>query len=286
MRNSLCGLYFDNTIVSSVDEFVIEQDDQFIDTGIDSLIEANNVRDGVFGHYWSMPNVCTTSKKHVKTGNKAFRFVLNKSSDSDIKKYGDKSTHSTVMLNRVIEKGGNSYFSSGNEGNKPLDSFIFSVNVLFPASGSEEWKLDELFGELFIQEHHVGYNIPFFSSISLNLNKGCSLINNTIWQESIPKGKTSAENPTTARNKFFARINTDDEEKYLKNIGYGNWSHLPILSKGEWHNFTLYVKLGYTYSQNPRTVLFVDGKKTIDWMTPNAYNCQEFGEYLEFGIYK
>ena len=75
-------------------------------------------------------------------------------------------------------------------------------------------------------------------------------------------------------------MNSVEEELELYGKGFGNYRHLPYLERGKWHNFTMYVKLGYNENQQPRTVLYIDSKKVADWHTPNAYNCQEFGEYL------
>lgn len=52
------------------------------------------------------------------------------------------------------------------------------------------------------------------------------------------------------------------------------------------NNITMYVKLGYNKNQEPRTVLYFDNKLVADWDTPNAYNCQEYGEFMELGVYK
>lgn len=280
----LCGLLFDNSSVSNVDEFIVNYEDQYQDAGIDTAIENNAIHNDTLGYYCALENRCVTSRQHVKSGKKSFKFTLTKPSQSEVLQNRNNALHSTIMLNGIIKKGGNDYKGQSG-GNKPLDSYIFSTDVFFPENGNENWKLDELYNELFIQEHHVGWAIPFSPSISININKGRLLIN-TIWQESIPIGTTVQENPTTSRGQYFGRINTDEEEISLASKGLGDLRHLPEFKKGEWHNFTLYVKLGYTFGQKPRTILYVDNKKIIDWNTPNAYNCQEYGEYLEFGIYK
>lgn len=282
--SQLCGLLFDNFSVSNVDEFIVDYIDEYQDAGIDIAVENNNIENGVFGHYCAFENRCTVSTDYVNKWNKSFKFTLTKPKQDEVIESRNKATHSTIMLNGIVEKGGNDY-RCARGGNKPLDSFVFSADVFFPNEGSEKWQLDEHYGELFIQEHHVGWPIPFSPSISININRGRLLLN-TIWQESIPVGSTARENPTTTRNKYFGRINTAEEEQYLASKGFLDFSSLPELKKGEWHNFTLYVKLGYTFGQKPRTILYVDNKKMIDWNTPNAYNCQEYGEYLEFGIYK
>ena len=287
-RNNLdtcCGLFFDNKTVSLVDDFIVDYEDVYQNARIDEAIENKNIENGQFGYYCSESNAYSISDKVVSKGKYSYRFSLIKPSADAVALNRDKALHSTIMLNGVTEKGGNSYYAGSKGGNKPLDSFILSIDVLFPDSDEEEWKLDELFNELFIQEHHVGYGIPFSPSISININRGRMLLN-TIWLEPIAKGKRAADNPTTDRAQFFARINSDEEEEYLKSKNYGDYKYLPVLKKGEWHNFTLYVKLGYNYNQKPRTILYVDKLLVIDWHTPNAYNCQEYGEYMEFGVYK
>lgn len=282
--SQICGLLFDNSSVSNVDEFIVNYEDEYQDVGIDIAVENNNIHNGVFGHHCAFENRCVTSSTNVKSGEKSYKFTLIKPSQDEVVLNRNNALHSTVMLNGIISKGGNDYQCQPG-GNKPLDSYVFTVDVFFPEKGDERWELDELYNELFIQEHHVGWPIPFSPSISININRGRLLIN-TIWQESIPNGTAVNENPTTTRRQYFGRINTDSEEQYLYSKGLQDLSYLPEFKKGQWHNFTLYVKLGYTFGQKPRTILYVDNKKMIDWHTPNAYNCQEYGEYLEFGIYK
>lgn len=280
----ICGLMFDNSTISNIDEFIVNYQDEYQDAGIDDAIENNNIQDNSLGYFCAIKDRCTTSDRIVKSGGKALKFTLIKPNEKELTLDRNNALHSTFMLNGIIAKGGNDYCGRLG-GNKPLDSFVFSADVFFPEHGDEKWELDEFYQELILQEHHVGYRLPFSPSISVNLNKGRIYLN-TIWQEHLPFGENVHENPTTVRRQFIGRINTNDEEKYLSSKGYNNLSYLTEYKKGIWHNITMYVKLGYTYGQNPRTILYMDNQKIIDWNTPNAYNCQDFGEYLEFGIYK
>lgn len=283
-KQQLCGLFFENTSVSSVDDFVVDYRDSFKDAGIDAVVERDEVEKPKFGTYCASEGVCTASSAFTKNGKKSYRFELRKPTQAQVNANRDNALHSTVMLDGIKEKGGND-FAGRPGGNKPLDSYVFSVDVLFPATGSERWELDELFQELFIQEHHVGYNIPFSPSLSININKG-RLFLNTIWNEAIAKGASVYDNDLHYKGEYIGRINSDEEEDYLASRGFDNLKRLPYLEKGKWHNITLYVKLGYNENQQPRTVVYIDNKLVVDWTTPNAYNCQEYGEYLEFGIYK
>lgn len=284
VSKQICGLLFENTSISNVDEFIVNYEDEYKDVGLDEAIENDDIRNGVLGYFCSFENRCSASRKNVKSGNKALKFTLLKPTNEAVLLNRDKAVHSTFMLNGNSEKGGNNYWG-GLGGNRPLDSYVFSADVFFPTKGDEKWILDDLYQELIIQEHHVGWPIPFSPSISININKG-RLYLNTIWQESLPVGDKVHDNPTTTRRQYFGRINTDEEEECLSSNGHGNMRTLPEYKKGIWHNITLYVKLGYTKGQKPRTILYLDNQKVIDWDTPNAYNCQEYGEYLEFGIYK
>ena len=58
------------------------------------------------------------------------------------------------------------------------------------------------------------------------------------------------------------------------------------LKRGEWHNFTIYVKEGYSDAQLPRSIVYLDGEKVIDWFTPNLQNCGKPAAYMKTGIYK
>ena len=271
---NICGLVFENQSVSKVDDFIVDYRDQFEDIGIDSAVERGEVEKPVFGTYCAEKGVCSASSKLTNGTEKSYRFELKKPTQAQVNASRDNALHSTVMLNR-IKKGGN----------KPLDSFILTLDVLFPDTGDEAWLLDELFAELIIQVHHAGYNIPFSPSLSINIDKG-RLYLSTIWLETMPKGKSPFGNDLGYKKEFFSRINSNEEESLLKRKGYGDFRHLPYIEKGKWHNITLYAKLGYNENQQPRTVLYLDQKKRADWTTPNAYNCQEFGEFMEFGIYK
>ena len=238
----------------------------------------------VFGSYCAFKGRCTTSTRYVKSGSKSYRFELTQPTDEQVSQSRNNALHSTVMLNGITSKGGNDY-AGKNGGNKPLDSFVFSVDVLFPGDGDEDWKVDDLFAELFVQEHHVAYKIPFSPSIAISILNG-RLYLQTISMEHIARGTTVAENDLKYRVGYFCRLNSDVEELRFIERGEGDKRDLPQLKKNEWHNITMYVRLGYNENQKPRTVIYLDNVKCVDWNTPNAYNCQEYGEYLEFGIYK
>lgn len=283
-KETLCGLYFDNSIVSEVEDFIVDYPDSFKDAGIDEAVERGDVEKPDFGFYCAEKGVCTASMTHVKSGIRSYRFELAMPNDDQVRRNRNNALHSTVMLDGIKEKGGNNY-AGKKGGNKPLDSFVFSVDVFFPAEGNETWILDELYQELFIQEHHVGYKIPFSPSISISINKG-RLYLHTISMEHIARGEAASDNDLKYRVGYFARLTSDNEEQMLYHNHEGDKRDLPELKKGQWHNITMFVKLGYNQSQGPRTVVYLNGIKALDWDTPNAYNCQEYGEYMEFGIYK
>ncbi len=282
--DSLCGLLFDNEHLSEIEDFLVDYPDSFVDAKIDEAVENDEVSKPVFGSYCAFKGRCTTSTRYVKSGLKSYRFELLQPTDEQVSQSRNNALHSTVMLNGITSKGGNDY-AGKTGGNKPLDSFVFSVDVLFPGDGDEVWMLDDLFAELFIQEHHVAYKIPFSPSISICILKG-RLFLQTISMEHIARGTTVADNDLKYRVGYFCRLNSDEEEIKLNERREGDKRDLPQLKKNEWHNITMYVKLGYNENQKPRTVIYLDNVKCIDWDTPNAYNCQEYGEYLEFGIYK
>lgn len=273
-KSNLCGLFFDDESVSMVEDFIVDYPDRFEDVGVDAFVENDLVECPTFGSYCAEIGACTTSSMYTNRSKRSFRFELSKPTQDQVDKNRDNALHSTIMLD--CKKDG---------GYKPLDSFILSVDVLFPNEGAEAWQLDELFAELFIQIHHAGYNIPFSPSLSIIVNKGRWYLSTT-WMETIAKGTSSADNELFNKAQYIGRLNNDIEEQQLENRGFGNYSRLPYFKKGEWHNVTLYVKLGYNINQVPRTVLYVDDSLVIDWNTPNAYNCQEYGEFLEFGLYK
>lgn len=270
----LCGLFFENTSISMVDDFIVDYPDVFEDIGIDLAVEADQIENPLFGSYCAEKGSYTTSRYYTNKSKRSYRFELDKPSQKQVERNRNNALHSTIMLE-----------SKRKGGNKPLDSFVLSMDIFFPQDGEEAWKLDDYFAESIIQVHHAGYNIPFAPSICININRGRIYVN-TIWLEAIAKGISPSDNELNDRVENVARITNDVEEAYLKELGFGNCSFLPFLEKGKWHNFTLYVKLGYNENQKPRTVLYINNTKVLDWNTPNAYNCQEYGEFMEFGVYK
>lgn len=282
--DTLCGLFFDSKHISEIEDFLVDYPDSFDDAKIDEAVENNEVDPPFFGTYCANKGVCTAEINPTNHSKRSYRFLLEKPNQHQVDDNRNHALHSTIMLDGICAKGGNNFYAKKG-GNKPLDSFVLSLDVLFPAEGDERWELDELFQELFIQEHHVGYKIPFSPSLSIVIKKG-RLYLSTIWLESIAKETSVKDNNLIYREEYVGRINNDEEELYLSNKGAGDMRYLPLLERGKWHNITLYVKLGYNENQQPRTVLYFDNLKVVDWHTPNAYNCQEYGEYMEFGIYK
>lgn len=272
-KKQLCGLFFDHSSVSCADDFIVDYRDHFEEAGIDESVERGDVRKPNFGSYCAEEGACTASNKYTNGSKRSYRFELMQPTQEMVNKDRNNALHSTIMLNCKKEGG-----------YKPLDSFIISVDVLFPEDDDELWQLDELFAETFIQVHHAGYNIPFSPSLSININKGRIYLS-TIWLEPIAKGPSPFNNDLNYRAENIMRLNNDMEEQHLKHTGYGNYSDLPYI-RGKWHNITIYAKLGYNKNQAPRTVIYLDNKLILDWDTPNAYNCQEYGEFMEFGIYK
>lgn len=134
-----CGLLFDNRTVSLVDDFIVDYEDVYQSAGIDEAIENKKIENGRFGYYCAESNAYSVSDKIVKDGKYSYRLSLVKPSAVSVTLNRDNAVHSTIMLNGITDKGGNSYYAGSKGGNKPLDSFVLSLDVLFPDSGDEEW---------------------------------------------------------------------------------------------------------------------------------------------------
>ena len=102
---ALCGLYFDNTAVSWVDDFIVDYPDSFDDVGIDVFVEKGQVRNPQFGTYWSLENKCATSETYTNKSKKSFRFELSKPNLNTGEMASDKAVHSTIMLDGIVAKG-------------------------------------------------------------------------------------------------------------------------------------------------------------------------------------
>lgn len=219
-----CGLLFNNESISMVEDFIVDYPDRFVDIGVDKSVENDLVETPSFGNYCAEVGACTASDKYTKGSKRSYRFELSKPTQEQVDRNRNNALHSTVMLDCKKEGG-----------YRPLDSFILSVDVLFPNEGDEAWLLDELFAEVFIQVHHAGYNIPFSPSVSININRGRMYLS-TIWLEAIAKGPSPFDNDLNYRAETLGRLNSDLEESYLEKKGYGNYSKYPFIKKGEWHN--------------------------------------------------
>lgn len=153
----------------------------------------------------------------------------------------------------------------------PLDSWVASFDVLFPGKSVSEHFEKDKYHENFFQAHdrNAGYGLsPQFVIRVMNDNIICNL-----------------------RSREILKWNNEDvldrEFVIAKLVDSNNHSNgLMSLRKGEWHNFTVYVKEGYLVEHNPRTIVFIDCVKVLDDSLLNAYNAGGFGSYLKFGIYK
>ena len=261
--SSICGLMFRGNEYSEVDDFVVERLDDWIDNGIDPMIETGFIKSGQFGPWQTEEGLITTSKRHTNESDFSLRFELNYYKDWEAHKIAGKRRTEIYLQPKVCA---------------PLDSWISSFDIYFPGigDGNEYYKRDGL-DELFWQSHDSNAGPGLSPHLALYIK------NDLIWFQTLSRSLLRYDNQGILSS----------SKKYMENgtIGYlvdtisSTVNGLEIM-KGEWHNFTIYVREGYTEAQLPRTIVYVDGNKVIDWFHPNAYNCGQNAEYLKIGIYK
>lgn len=260
--SNVCGLLFKGNQLSAVDDFVVDYPDEWTDNGMDAFIESGSIKKGQFGSWQAEEGLITASKKHTKDSKYSLRFELN---------YYPQWEPHKVASSRRTEICPKAMKSS------PLDSWISSFDIYFPGKkdGNEYYAKDEL-SEAFWQSHDKGAAYGLSPHVSLSVRKG-EIVFQTKSRAMLRYDKTGV-NINTVYNK-------DGRIAVLVDELSRNASGLE-LKRGEWHNFTIYIREGYSEAQLPRTIVYVDGRKVIDWFHPNAYNCGQNAEYLKMGIYK
>lgn len=262
-QSTVCGLYFSNKFDSEIQEFVVDYMDKFKDNNLESYVESNNIKNKKFAYAQAEDGTIMTSTKHRNGSSKnSLRFELTY--------YQDWANHKVASSRRT------EIMPAAAE-SKPLDSWISSFDIYFPgkADGNEYYAADDL-SELFWQSHDNK------AADGLSPHVVFYLKNDVITFQTRARGELREDKKNIISNTDFGLDGT--VAKLVDNISKG--SSTLELKKGQWHNFTIYVKEGYSEAQLPRTIVYVDGKKVIDWSIPNAYNCEENAEYLKLGIYK
>ena len=260
--STICGLMFRGDELSEVDDIVVERFDSLNDNGMESVIETGQIKSNQLGSWQTEEGLITACRKHTNGGAYSLRFELD---------YFDKWEPHKVANSRRTEICPKAVDA------KPLDSWINSFDIYFPGleDGNEYYKKDNLY-EVFWQSHDNG------AATGLSPHLAMYLRNDVISFQTLSRAILRYDNKDVKSNTYYKQNGliatlVDDFSSNVKGLE---------LKKGEWHNFTVFIREGYTAAQLPRTIVYVDGKKVIDWFHPNAYNCGPYAEYLKMGVYK
>lgn len=255
--NDLCGLLFKGNEKSLVDDFEVNYLDDYKEVEVDKYIESGTI-DRRIGGIEAEPGMLTISKKHINGSNYSLRTELNYHSDWEAHK---------IANSRRTE------ISIGCKNSSSLDSWIYSFDVYFPGmNDGDEYYAKDSIDELFWQIH-TPININMLSP-----NVALYLQNDVIrFQTLTRKILRNDRKNYHGRTENIAMLMDDDASEPTL---------LRKLKRGEWHNFTIYVKEGYSDAQLPRSIVYLDGEKVIDWFTPNLQNCGKPAAYMKTGIYK
>ena len=255
--NDLCGLLFTGNEKSLVDDFEVNYLDDYKEVEVDKYIECGTI-DRRIGGIGAEPGMLTISKKHINGSNYSLRTELNY--------YSNWETHKIANSRRTE-------ISIGCKNSSSLDSWIYSFDVYFPGmNDGDEYYAKDSIDELFWQIH-TPININMLSP-----NVALYLQNDAIrFQTLTRKILRNDRESFRSRTETLAKLVDDDASEPTL---------LRKLKRGEWHNFTIYVKEGYSDAQLPRSIVYLDGEKVIDWFTPNLQNCGKPAAYMKTGIYK
>ena len=259
-ESTRCGLYFSGDQQSEIDDFFVYYLDERFDSPLDKLIEQGQ-----------LPN------QYVSLG----------CEEGGLTKENKLTHHSKVSVRVLLDyyedwekhKIG---FSRRSEMCPPsttatsLDSWICSFDVYFPGRDdkSEYYHFD--YNEELFWQMHTPTNIMLYPNTGLYIRKDVvrfEVLSRSILRNDIEDVKSNVDFGLDGKIAILVDQFSDSED-------------LIQLKKGEWHNFTIFTREGYSNTHLPRTIVYIDGKKVIDWFIPNVQNCGILPTFLQLGLYK
>ena len=261
-ESTTCGLMFCGNERSEVDDFVVERFDEWGDNGMDTFIEMGEITPKQFGSWQTEDGLITANKIHTYKSEYSLRFELEYYDNWELHKVASKRR--TEICPKALKSA-------------PLDSWISSFDIYLPGKqDGEEYYAKDGLSEIFWQSHDRD------AAYGLSPHVAMCLENDVISFQTLSRALLRYDKNGVSSNKAY---NQNGRIAALVDELSGNAKGLE-LKRGEWHNFTIYIREGYTEAQMPRTIVYVDGRKVIDWRHPNAYNCGQNAEYQKMGIYK
>ena len=258
-----CGLLFCGKEKSEVDDFEVNYLDQFTFIPFDEYIEKGNMNKKQFRSWEAEESLLTFEKVNTNNSKYSIRYQLDY--------YDDWEEHKIANSRRteLVPKTGRA---------KSLDTWISCFDIYFPGQEcSDEYYGTDALDELFWQSHTPN-NINMLSP-----NVALYLKNDVIRFQALSRRILRCDNKETDTNYKTYNLNGNIARLVDEKSGKSN---ILEIKRGEWHNFTIFIKEGYSPSHLPRSIVYIDGKKVVDWYIPNAQNCGQPPSYLKLGIYK
>ena len=249
---SLCGLFFTSDEVTEISSWAVYKTIFFKAYPLKLEEEKSGIIKGK-GKYYHVE----AEENTISLQDDAIRFLLN---------------YETDYLSHIVSNSRRSEISLLAD-DAPLDSWIVSFNVLFPDISSQEFFEKDVNYEIIFQTHdrYAGPGLsPQFAIRVVNDEIICTIRSREVlvWNKE-----------GTINKKFILA-------KLIDNGNIPNNDGVLYLKKGEWNSFIVYVKEGYLPEHNPKTIVFINGIRVLNDISPNAYNAGSFGSFIKLGIYK
>ena len=250
-----CGLLFRNSVKSSIDNIVIDCQDYFKEYGIDNLIETGKISNAGLGGGFHL-------------NNEGGEYIISPKNNNSKHSLCTKIVFEEGVAKKRVE------VRPLADDISSLRSYVMSFDVYFD---SEEFQNDSQYEEIFVQ-NHTRIEIQ---GQGLNPNFAIYVNNGKLYA-----AVRSYKNRKVPKEFFGDNEDVDvNQNKFInKSFVLGHISNEDI-KPDVWHNFTIFIKEGYEEIHEPRTVVYIDGKKVCDSSSCNVYN-DIYGNYLKFGIYK
>lgn len=255
-----CGLYFSGEQRSEIDDFFVYYLDERFDSPLDKLIEQGQLPN---------PYVALGCEEGGLTKNHSYTNHSKTSVKVSLDYFEDWENHKIGFSRR-------SEMCPPSDNASSLDSWICSFDVYFPGreDNSEYYHFD--YNEELFWQMHTPTNIMLYPNTGLYIRKDVirfEVLSRSILRNDITDVKSNVDYGLDGKIAILVDQFSDGGE-------------LMQLKKGEWHNFTIFTREGYSDTHLPRTIVYVDGKKVIDWFIPNVQNCGIPPTFLQMGLYK
>lgn len=261
-KSFLCGLLFKGDETIEIDDFYVNYLDSSVYSSLDEQIEQKKLTNQ-YAYKGCEVGGISYDSRFTNKSEVSLKFVL--------QYYKDWEEHSVGNSRRAE-------LCPLAPRTASLDSWICSFDIYFPGKEEpEEYYAKDNNSELFWQMHAPS-NVNMLSpNVALYLN------NDVIVFQALSRSILRNDKVDVVYNTDYG---LNGEIATLVDDNNHNSSLARVVKRGEWHNFTIFIREGYSDLHLPRTVVYLDGEKVIDWFIPNAQNCGSPATFLQLGIYK